>query len=66
MDVKRALMDAAARRVLLVDHTKFAREGLYALAPLTRFDHVIVDDGIPRAELGRIRDQGVDVQVVPC
>ncbi|MEV2277174.1 DeoR/GlpR family DNA-binding transcription regulator [Nocardiopsis sp. NPDC049922] len=64
--VKRALMDAAARRVLLVDHTKFTREGLYALAPLTRFDLVIVDDGVPRDELRRIRDQGVDVQVVPC
>ncbi|CAM4024921.1 DeoR/GlpR family DNA-binding transcription regulator [Nocardiopsis rhodophaea] len=64
--VKRALMEAAERRVLLVDHSKFTRQGLYALAPLTRFDLVIVDDGIPRAELRRIRDAGVEVQVVPC
>jgi DeoR/GlpR family transcriptional regulator of sugar metabolism len=62
--VKHALMDAAARRILLVDHTKFTRQGLYALAPLTSFDLVLVDDGIPAADLRQIRDLGVSVRVV--
>ncbi|MGW3625421.1 hypothetical protein [Streptomyces sp. NPDC000880] len=43
-------MDSAARRVLLVDHTKFSRQGLYTLAPLTAFDTVLVDDGLPLEE----------------
>ncbi|MCP2260005.1 transcriptional regulator, DeoR family [Streptoalloteichus tenebrarius] len=62
--VKRALMESAGRRVLLVDHTKFAKEGLYALAPLTSFDLVLVDDGLPPAELRAVRDLGVQVRTV--
>lgn len=64
IQVKHALMDCADRRVLLVDHTKFARQALYALAPLTRFDLVLVDDGLPEAELRSIRDLGVPVKTV--
>ncbi|WP_372457070.1 DeoR/GlpR family DNA-binding transcription regulator [Streptomyces purpurogeneiscleroticus] len=64
VQVKRALMDRAARRVLLVDHTKFARRGVYALAPLTDFDTVLVDDALPVAELRRLRDLGVSVITV--
>ncbi|WP_307831804.1 hypothetical protein [Prauserella cavernicola] len=44
------MMESASRRVLLVDHTKFARQGLDALAPLTGFDLVLADDGLPAAE----------------
>jgi hypothetical protein len=35
-----------------------------ALAPLTNFDRVLVDDGLPPGELRRVRDLGVEVQVV--
>ena len=62
--VKRAPMDAAARRVLLVDKTKFSAQGLYALAPLTDFDLVLVDDAVPPTELRRMRELGVEVRVV--
>lgn len=62
--VKRALIDSAARRVLLVDHSKFSRQGLYTLAPLTAFDTVLVDDGLPPEEQRRIRDAGVALRVV--
>ncbi|MFC5724208.1 DeoR/GlpR family DNA-binding transcription regulator [Streptomyces gamaensis] len=64
VQVKRALMECAARRVLLVDHTKFSRQGLYALAPLTRFDVVLVDDGLPQEEVRRVRELGVAVRTV--
>ncbi|PZT70301.1 DeoR family transcriptional regulator [Streptomyces sp. SW4] len=64
VQVKRAMMASAARRVLIIDHTKFANQGLYALAPLTDFDLVVVDDAAPATEVRRLRDSGVRVRVV--
>lgn len=61
--VKRALMDACARKVLLVDHTKFRRRGLHQLAPVTAFDLVIVDSGIPAPDLDALQADGVEVLV---
>ncbi|MFD9858739.1 DeoR/GlpR family DNA-binding transcription regulator [Streptomyces alboflavus] len=64
VQVKRAMMAAATRRVLLADHTKFTRDGLYALAPLTDFDVVVVDDGLAREEVRAMRERGTEVMVV--
>ncbi|MBL1106514.1 DeoR/GlpR transcriptional regulator [Streptomyces sp. 5-8] len=64
VQVKQAMMAAASRRVLIIDHTKFANQGLYALAPLTDFDLVLVDDAAPAAEVRRLRDNGVHVRTV--
>ncbi|WP_235834043.1 DeoR/GlpR family DNA-binding transcription regulator [Actinomadura logoneensis] len=61
--VKRALMESADRRVLLADHTKFDKNGLFQLAPLTDFDLVIVDAGTPEAEVGALRARGVRLHV---
>jgi DeoR/GlpR family transcriptional regulator of sugar metabolism len=61
--VKRALMEACHRRVLLVDHTKFQRRGLYQLAPVTAFDLVIVDAGISPSDLEALQASGVEVRV---
>jgi DeoR/GlpR family transcriptional regulator of sugar metabolism len=64
VQVKRAMMASAGRKVLLVDHTKFANQGLYALAPLTDFDLVLVDEAAPAGEVRRLREIGVDVRTV--
>ncbi|MGW2341616.1 DeoR/GlpR family DNA-binding transcription regulator [Streptomyces sp. NPDC001661] len=61
--VKRALLEAAQRRILLVDHTKFRKRALHRVAPLSDFDLVIVDDRISAAELEALREDGVTVQV---
>ena len=61
--VKRALMDAADRRVLLVDHSKFTKNGLHQLAPLTDFDLVIVDPQVPADEIAAQRAAGVPLYV---
>lgn len=65
VDTKRAMFDAAARRVLLADHTKFERRALHGMAALDEFDTVIVDDGTPQEHLDRIRTKGINVVVAP-
>jgi DeoR family transcriptional regulator, fructose operon transcriptional repressor len=44
--VKRALIDAARRTVVLADHTKFGREDFARVAPLSQVDTVITDVGL--------------------
>ena len=53
VSVKRAMLDAAARSVLLVDHTKLGRVALHRVAPLSVFDRVVTDDG---ASAGALRE----------
>jgi DeoR/GlpR family transcriptional regulator of sugar metabolism len=61
--IRRALMEAAARRVLLLDHSKLSRRAVHQLVPLAEFDLVVVDDGIGEADLARLREHGVPVEV---
>jgi DeoR/GlpR family transcriptional regulator of sugar metabolism len=41
--VKRAMMDRAKTRCLLVNHSRFGQAALYKLARLEEFDHIITD-----------------------
>ncbi len=59
--VKRALMEAADRRVLLLDHSKFEKNGLHQLAPLTAFDLIVVDSAIPETLLTSLVARGLTV-----
>lgn len=43
---KRAMMDAAERRCLLIGHTRFGKTALHALAGLDEFDSILTD-GLP-------------------
>jgi DeoR/GlpR family transcriptional regulator of sugar metabolism len=63
---KRAMIAAAGRRVLLVDHSKFGRVALHRLAPLTAFDLVMTDDGIDDAGLRQLQEAQVAFEVVSC
>lgn len=63
VDVKRAMFESSARRILLADHTKFDKRALHALAPLTDFDLVIVDQQTPQAHIERLLQAGVNVKV---
>ncbi|MEU9125694.1 DeoR/GlpR family DNA-binding transcription regulator [Streptomyces sp. NPDC048506] len=65
VQVKRAMMESAGRRILVADHTKFTKGGLYALAPLTDFDLLVVDDGLAADQIRHIRAAGTEVMVVP-
>jgi len=63
--VKRAMIESASRRILMVDHAKLGKQALRQLVPLTVFDLVIVDSLSDPEEVEKIRDLGVKVQVVP-
>lgn len=63
--VKRAMIAAAARRVLLVDHTKFGGVALHRVAALRDFDLVVTDDGVDEASRRQLRDAEVPFQIVP-
>jgi DeoR/GlpR family transcriptional regulator of sugar metabolism len=65
VDIKRAMFDASATRILLVDHTKFEKRALHALAHLTEFDIVIVDAATSEEHIIRLRSQGIRVVVAP-
>lgn len=63
VEIKRAMFDSAARRILLADHTKFERRALHAMGALDEFDVVIVDDGIPPRLIDRMKARGINVEV---
>ncbi len=65
-DVKRAMFDSAAVRILLADHTKFERRALHAMGALDEFDVVIVDEGTPHATVAGMRMRGITVVVAPA
>lgn len=61
--VKRAMVGAADRVVLLADHTKFGDEHLVRFADLADLDVVVTDDGADDGDLLPLRLAGVDVVV---
>lgn len=61
--VKQAMMQASARRILLVDHMKFGKSALHLLDDLTAFDTVIVDDGLPSDQADALRAAGVTLEI---
>ncbi|MFC9507107.1 DeoR/GlpR family DNA-binding transcription regulator [Streptomyces sp. NPDC057002] len=63
VSVKRAMLDAAARNVLLIDHTKLGRVALHRVVPLSRFDTLLVDDGASPEALRDLDEHKVRYEV---
>jgi len=61
--VKRAMLTAATRKVLLVDSSKLDRLALHRLAPLSDFDVVITDDRADSEVVRQMREERVEVIV---
>ena len=59
--IKRAMFDAAEKRYLLVDHSKFEKRALHGNIALTEFDAVIVDSKTADSHIQRLREKGVVV-----
>ncbi|WP_042245456.1 DeoR/GlpR family DNA-binding transcription regulator [Paracoccus sp. PAMC 22219] len=62
-ETKRAMMDAASRRILLADHTKFTRRALHSMGGIEDFDLIITDDRTPPDQITALRQRGVAVQI---
>ncbi|ETX30827.1 DeoR/GlpR family DNA-binding transcription regulator [Roseivivax isoporae] len=71
---KRAMMDRAARRVLLVNHARFGHAALHRLATLAEFDHIITDSAPDPETCAALRAAGLpltlsddpDLQEIPA
>lgn len=61
--VKRAMLQQARTKVLVADHTKFARRALHTFAKLEEFDLVVVDAAAGPELLDAARRAGVEVVV---
>ncbi|ASR34134.1 DeoR family transcriptional regulator [Prauserella marina] len=60
-DLKEAVVAAANRNVLVVDHSKFGRTATYAYGDVSAYDVVITDDQVPSAEIESLRAAGTRV-----
>ncbi|HEY8445532.1 MAG TPA: DeoR/GlpR family DNA-binding transcription regulator [Thermomicrobiales bacterium] len=63
--VKRAMLAAAAKKVLLVDHSKLGKAALHRLAPLHAFDLVVVDSGASDEHLRELEAAKVPFAIAP-
>lgn len=61
--LKRAMLRAATKRYLLVDHTKLGRVALHKIVPLDEFDLVITDAGADEEVLAAWSASGIRYQV---
>ncbi|WP_045982693.1 DeoR/GlpR family DNA-binding transcription regulator [Paracoccus sp. S4493] len=62
-ETKRAMLDAASRRILLADHTKFPRRALHSMGGIEDFDLIVTDDRTPPDQITALRRRGVEVQI---
>lgn len=60
---KRAMIDVAERKYLLVDHTKFERTALHFLTPLSEFDAVITDSHPPPEIAEAMKNESVNLEI---
>ncbi|MCW2877627.1 MAG: DNA-binding transcriptional regulator of sugar metabolism, DeoR/GlpR family [Sphaerisporangium sp.] len=60
---KRAMIESASARYLLVDHSKLEKTALHLLAPLSVFDLVITDSEASPQALAALEGAGVAVEV---
>jgi len=60
----RAVMDRAARVVVVADSSKLGRVAFVQIAPIDAVHELVIDDEGEPGELAAIRDRGVTVTVV--
>ena len=64
MGVKRLMLSAAARSVIVADHTKFGRVALARICDLKEVSLLITDKGIEPEIMTRMKKLGIQVETV--
>lgn len=64
VDVKRAMIEASARTVALIDASKFGRRALNRIAPIERVDLLLTDDGVDDATRRALERQPLELHIV--
>lgn len=59
--LKKTVVENSQQVVMLVDSTKVGKLGTYTIAPLSKVDTVVVDDGFREEDLAAIRAAGVAI-----
>lgn len=62
---KRAMIESAQRRVLLLDHTKIGPGALHKLCEVSEFTDVVVDDLVDEAIVRSFEEHGLNTIVAP-
>ena len=65
IEIQRAMIEAAGKVILCVDHTKFGRQSISALCGLDRIDVIVTDKGAPADLVKALRKRGLEVIVAP-
>jgi DeoR/GlpR family transcriptional regulator of sugar metabolism len=58
---QRKMIEAAAKVVIVADHSKFGRSAMVHLAPLEIADIIVSDDGLPQDYRDSVREHGVEL-----
>lgn len=61
--VRRAFIDRADEKILLVDHSKFGKTAFVKCADLSEIDVVVTDEKADKKYLARMREEGVEIEL---
>ncbi|MCX8090304.1 MAG: DeoR/GlpR family DNA-binding transcription regulator [Verrucomicrobiae bacterium] len=65
IDIQLAMMRAAARVIMCLDHTKFGRRSVLPLCDLEPIDVIVTDSGAPTEMVEQLRQRSIEVVVAP-
>lgn len=63
-DTKRALIKVGAVRVLVLDSSKFGSPGVFKVASIDQFDHIIIDQQCTREQRELLRNSRAQIHVI--
>jgi DeoR/GlpR family transcriptional regulator of sugar metabolism len=63
-EIKRRMLESGAQSVVVADSGKIGRVAFAASAPINAADLLITDDGAQPSHIARLREKGLEVQIV--